>query len=70
MLKLNDLPLGARFSYREGGQVWIKISSAGLGLIAEYDKERIINSPWVGQRICSAVELDGDNPEIILKESM
>ena len=66
---LNDLPLGARFRYREGGQIWIKISTQGYGLIAEYDKERISNPPWVGQRLCSAVEREGDNPEVVLEES-
>lgn len=68
MITLNDLPFGARFRYREGGTVWIKISTIGYGTVAEYNKKKMANPPWVGQRVCSAINHDGENPEVILEE--
>lgn len=70
-MTFKSLPLGARFKYLNGVNIWIKISGEGVGLIAEYDPEFIKHENWVGQRICSFADTiqDTENIEVILMEN-
>ena len=51
--RLQDLPLGTRFSYLHSEQVWVLLDKSGCGLIAKWGG---VNGPVAGQSICSVCE--------------
>jgi hypothetical protein len=56
--KLCDLPLGTRFRYQNGTDVWVLLDlfgRSGYGLVAKWTG---VDGPTNGQQVCSAV----DNP--------
>jgi len=61
-----DLPLGAKFMYVDSDKIWIKISNADTGIIAEYD-EKFMCEKWTGQSIASAFDnrADFSNAKVI-----
>lgn len=53
LVNLKSLPLGARFKYQGGDQVWVLTSRADEGTVVKWDGN-ILN--YFGQSICSAAD--------------
>jgi len=63
-----NLPLGTRFKYVGGTDVWVLLERHGCGLIAKWDGV----DGWVaGQLICSFADTPGEceTTEVILSEA-
>lgn len=63
-VKVIDLPLGARFRYLNGEDVWVLIDRAGCGVIA---REPDINKPLWQQGICSIEESEKATRELVVE---
>lgn len=50
--KFDDLPLGARFRYPKGMEVWVKLQGNECGLVVRY----VPIDSGISQSVCSAVE--------------
>lgn len=67
VMPFDHLAIGARFRYKDGGKTWIKLDGHGLGKVAEYDPVLITHESWIGQIICSAKDVDGEDLTVIFE---
>lgn len=58
-----ELPLGARFKYKDGGPIWVVLERHECGLIAKWEG---LNGSLTLQAICSAAESDVECASLVV----
>lgn len=69
VMLFTEAPMGCRFKYynQNSNSIWIKLSEDSCGLIAEYNEFLMKTPRWIGQKICSFADTEGQMNEMYIE---